>query len=59
MNTLCLGGIGAASGPFVVGATSDALGSLHTVSRPSTWLSRPKASQEPRLMLSSTISRWV
>ena len=30
VNTLCLGGIGAASGPFVVGATSDALGSLHT-----------------------------
>jgi predicted MFS family arabinose efflux permease len=29
VNTLCLGGIGAASGPFVVGATSDALGSLH------------------------------
>jgi MFS family permease len=30
VNTLCLGGIGAASGPFVVGAASDALGSLHT-----------------------------
>jgi MFS family permease len=28
INTLCLGGIGAASGPFLVGAASDGLGSL-------------------------------
>jgi MFS family permease len=30
LNTLFLGGIGAATGPFVVGAVSDKLGSLHT-----------------------------
>jgi predicted MFS family arabinose efflux permease len=30
LNTLFLGGIGAATGPFVVGAASDALASLHT-----------------------------
>ena len=29
INTLCLGGIGAATGPFVIGAASDKLGSLH------------------------------
>jgi MFS transporter, Spinster family, sphingosine-1-phosphate transporter len=29
INTLCLGGIGAAVGPFVIGAASDAFGSLH------------------------------
>jgi MFS transporter, Spinster family, sphingosine-1-phosphate transporter len=29
INTLCLGGIGAAVGPFVIGAASDRLGSLH------------------------------
>ena len=29
INTLCLGGIGAATGPFVVGVASDKLGSLH------------------------------
>jgi hypothetical protein len=39
--------------------SSQRLGSLHIVSRPSTWLSRPKASQEPMLMLSSTISSWL
>lgn len=33
-------------------------GSMQAVSRPSTWLSRPNASHEPMLMLSSTISRW-
>jgi predicted MFS family arabinose efflux permease len=29
INTLCLGGIGAAAGPFIVGAASDGLGDLH------------------------------
>jgi MFS family permease len=29
LNTLCIGGIGAATGPFLVGAGSDQLGSLH------------------------------
>ena len=29
INTLCLGGIGAATGPFIVGAASDGLGDLH------------------------------
>jgi MFS transporter, Spinster family, sphingosine-1-phosphate transporter len=29
INTLCLGGIGAGVGPFVIGAASDRLGSLH------------------------------
>jgi MFS transporter, Spinster family, sphingosine-1-phosphate transporter len=29
INTLCLGGIGAATGPFVIGAASDRMGSLH------------------------------
>jgi MFS family permease len=30
LNTLFLGGVGAASGPFIVGAASDRLGDLHT-----------------------------
>lgn len=29
INTLCVGGIGAATGPFLVGAASDRLGNLH------------------------------
>lgn len=35
------------------------LGRVQAVSRPSTWLRRPKASHEPMHMLSSTTSAWL